>query len=141
MFYLIKLKEHKVSLLEYDNETNSFKVLKKNGEEWQEFKKESFWQWFKKKISYDNETVSFVVISDEELEIDSSINIAKIHFVETHRSIVKSLSKELLSGTKLYFVPMYDLEKQNITKKESSPPPNNSLSEYYTNRTKLHKGI
>jgi len=38
---------------------------------------DDFWKWFKKKIDYNNEELSFVVVSDVEFEIPGDIVIAK----------------------------------------------------------------
>jgi hypothetical protein len=99
----------------------SFVSLKKFGEESFKFE-DDFWQWFKKKIDYDNELLSFDVISDiEDFTIDSEINVAEFN-----------LSKEEI------------IEKKQLStnkKHPKTPPKRESLSEYYANKTKLYQGL
>ena len=97
-----------------------FISLRKLGEE--KFKyDDGFWKWFKKKIRYQNELLSFDVVSDmEDFNIDSDINV--VEFNLSKEEII--LEKPLLST---HAIPKKPIKKE-------------SLSEYYTNKTKLFRG-
>ena len=117
---LIRYFDSYISVQEEEVE-GEFVSLKKFGEK--HFKYDNnFWQWFKKKIGYDNEPLSFDVISDvEDFTIDSEINV--VEFNLSKEEII--LEKEL---------PLNKKSPKELPKKES-------LSEYYANRTKLYQGL
>ena len=57
---------------------DALKVLKYEGETSQRFQKERFWKWFKEKIEYQNEPLSFIVITDQEsFAVPEDITIAQ----------------------------------------------------------------
>jgi len=97
-----------------------FISLRKLGEE--KFKyDDGFWKWFKKKIGYRNELLSFDVVSDmEDFSIDSEINVALFNL-----SKEEIILENPLSST-------HTMPKKPIKKE--------SLSEYYNNKTKLFRG-
>jgi len=74
--FFIKLVNNKVSISQYDNK--SLSILKREGEE--EFKFDNtFWSWFKEKIDYDNEKLSFIIQTDlDNFKIDKDIKIANV---------------------------------------------------------------
>ena len=140
MLYLIKLLNQKISLSEYDSDTKSFLKITKNGEVWQEFNESSFWKWFKKKLDYENEKLSFVIISDiKNFTIDSTIELAKTNFIKNKQIISQLLTNEIVANTKFYFIPHVDYTTPTkvTIKQKAQPPKKESLSEYYTNKTKL----
>ena len=131
MFYLIKLKEYQVSLLEYDNETNSFKVLRKNGEAWQKYRENDFWQWFKKKIAYDNEPLSFIIDTDVPVSIDSSLRISEKNAFEEY---IEDIVPFLDTFDTLIKIPDFEInfieEKMENMPLKSNPPKKNSFAHY-----------
>ncbi|MDQ6962435.1 MAG: hypothetical protein Q9M28_07915, partial [Mariprofundaceae bacterium] len=62
---------------EYEDQT--FKVLRNKGETTWKYENDAiFWEWFKKKIEYQDEELVLLVITDrEDFVLDEHINIAK----------------------------------------------------------------
>ena len=70
--YIIKFIKEFISVFDYKR---GF-YIKFEGEQTFKFD-DNFWEWFKRKIEYDNEILCFVVVTDKEnFEIDNSIKIA-----------------------------------------------------------------
>lgn len=78
--FLIVLIDGKVSVSYCED--GEIVVLKNEGEEEWEFDENEFWEWFKEKIDYSNEELSFVVVSDRDFKIDKSIKLNKINAFE-----------------------------------------------------------
>jgi len=143
MLYLIELQKNKISLSEYDSDSKNFTKIKKNGEVWQEFVPREFWQWFQKKVEYDDEKLSFAIISDSEtFVIDETIELSKINFVEDKQNIFQLLLNEINQTQKLLFIPHFDYitPKKQMKTTPKKPIKKESLSEYYANKTKLLRG-
>ena len=144
MLYLIKLIENKISLSEYDSDTKIFEKIKKNGEIWQEFEEGEFWRWFQKKIDYEEEELSFAIVSDREtFAINPMIQLSKINFVKNRSDISQLLMSEIDANTQLYFIPHFEntTQKKQIKITPKKQIKKESLSEYYANRTKLYQGL
>ena len=62
--YIIKLIKNKIVVSEYADA--SLTVLKNRGEKEQVYHEAKFWSWFKQKVEYKDEELSFVVITDNE---------------------------------------------------------------------------
>lgn len=60
--FLIVLKDGNISISKYINA--EFEVIKHEGEVKQKYDFNSFWLWFKDKIEYTDEELSFVVVTD-----------------------------------------------------------------------------
>jgi hypothetical protein len=96
MNFIIYLLNNKVRVINHSlNQT-----LKKEGEEVFEFDT-SFWEWFKDKIDYNNEELSFVIITDTDFEIDNSIKISKTSGFETFPQISTYKNSKILTFPKL----------------------------------------
>ena len=79
--YIIKLIQNVVVVYEYEN--SSLTTLKNRGEKEQTYDEIKFWSWFKQKIEYKDEELSFVVVTDnEEFLIPDSSQI-KLHQTST----------------------------------------------------------
>ncbi len=144
MLYLIKLINQKVSLLEYDPLNNTFVQIHKNGEAWQAFEEKTFWQWFKKKIDYDKETLSFAIVSDvPTFTIDPTLLLCKAHHATQKASIVKELLEEVEEHTTLSMIPHFDytLPPKVSKKKISKKVMKESLTQYYINKTKSYREV
>ena len=77
MLYLINYVDEEISVSFYGQK--SFEILKNKGENrWQY--QDNFWNWFKNKISYDNEEISFIIITNSEFSIDKDIILSKQHY-------------------------------------------------------------
>jgi len=91
--YLIHLVKNQISVSEYDNGILS--TLKNKGEIKSDYNETKFWIWFKKKIEYDNEALSFVVITDDKefnIPQDSEITISEVNKISQNQDI-KDISK------------------------------------------------
>jgi hypothetical protein len=75
--YLIKYRENKISIFEY--EETGLIVMRNKGESSWKFENSSFWNWFKEKIEYEGEKLSFIVLCKDEFEINNSIKISDEH--------------------------------------------------------------
>ena len=101
--------------------------LRKEGEE--RFKySPTFWNWFKEKIEYTDEELSFIIITDRELVIPNEIQIAK-----------KSSFKEIpivqkYKNTKLYTYPEIEKKAQLILKKAKDK----QFADYFVSKTKKY---
>jgi len=131
MLYFIKLRENKVSLLEYDYNMKKFVTKKNNGEEWQEFHEDYFWQWFKKKIAYDNEPLSFIIDTDVPISIDSSLRISEKNAFEEY---IEDIVPFLDTFDTLIKIPDFEInfieEKTENMPPKSNPPKKNSFAHY-----------
>jgi len=72
--FVIYLIDRYISVYRFDD--GNMIALRYEGEERFPYS-DDFWEWFKKKIDYNNEELSFVVVSDVEFEISGDIVIAK----------------------------------------------------------------
>jgi len=89
---------------------DDFIPLKYEGEE--KFKySEDFWEWFKKKIEYSKEGLSFIVISDKEFKIPEDIVISK------KSRFTKLPSLKVPENFKIYTFPEIKKDIEKITKK------------------------
>jgi len=78
VFY-IELFNNQVTVEEKLN--GKYKILRREGEK--SFKFESdFWEWFKDKIEYEDEELIFEILSDIEINFDSSLNIIDVKYLE-----------------------------------------------------------
>ena len=72
MKFIIYFVNNKVKVYDDDREV----YIKFEGEEEFPFFPE-FWEWFKEKIEYDNEKISFVIVSDKDIKLPNYFNIAQ----------------------------------------------------------------
>jgi len=121
MLYFIKLRENKVSLLEYDSDMKKFVTKKKNGEEWQEYHEDHFWQWFKGKIE-DDEPLSLIVDADKGMLLDSSLNISNKNIFEKYaKDIVPLLDNpDMLVGYPTFDPKFIKATTKYIAEKEKA---------------------
>jgi hypothetical protein len=105
-----------------------FSPLKREGEEEQNYNEKEFWGWFKEKIEYDNEKLSFVVVSDrEDFSIDKEIKISEKNSFENDNLCKKKIEK-LNSKYPLFFFPFIQIEV-TIPKKNKIEIPKKTISE------------
>jgi len=123
-FYLIKYIDNSITIGRYANE--KFQIIKKNGEHAQEYHEEYFWEWFKDKICYKDEKLSFAVITDEDSFIfPEDINIAEVHELEDNQKVQEEISK--------YFTLIYTPSiSNNINHVSKSPQPTVTNNNIYT---------
>lgn len=77
--YLIKYRDNQISVFECCD--TQLATIRNRGEESWEYQGSSFWNWFKEKIEYEDEELSFIVLCDKEFSIDRSIKFTKKHIV------------------------------------------------------------
>jgi len=101
-------------------------------------------QWFKKKIDYDKETLSFAIVSDvPTFTIDPTLLLCKAHHATQKASIVKELLEEVEEHTTLSMIPHFDytLPPKVSKKKISKKVMKESLTQYYINKTKSYREV
>lgn len=64
--FVLKLKNNIILTYRLNNARDSLEVLKNNGEEEQVFNEKEYWTWFLKKNEYENEALSFLVLTDKD---------------------------------------------------------------------------
>ena len=94
MVYLIEYVNENVKVSIYDTSTNSYEILKNQGEEWQKYGID-FWKWFKERLKDDSEEIVFKILSDEKLEIDNTINAKVIYLNENEEKENNPVKKEI----------------------------------------------
>ena len=141
MIYIIKQIKSSISVAEYQDEL--LQPLKKDGEELWEYDK-NFWEWFKEKIAYNNEKLSFVVITDKDsFEIDSSLHLSSINQVAKKQDLIDEIL--LLKGSnKILFYPKLtkDIKQQKTQqprKEHIQKIKRGGLVDFFTEQTKNYK--
>lgn len=120
--YFIVLVNNKISISRCEN--GEFFPLKIEGEEEQNYSK-NFWEWFKDKIEYDDEALSFVVISDKnDFVIAPDIVLNKINTFENDTLCKKKIETltyrySLLSFPAMQSISSIQEEKDLETPKET----------------------
>jgi len=88
--YLIIYIKNKIEVSEYiDNKR--LEKLRYRAEIKQNYDETEFWKWFKKKIDYDNEELSFIVITDEKdfnIPQNSKITISEVNKISQNQDII-----------------------------------------------------
>jgi len=100
IFY-IELQNNQISIKEKIK--GDFQVLRREGEE-EFFYDDTFWEWFKDKIEYENEPLKFKIDSDKKINFDKSLNIFEI--IDIKNRIKKELkeNKEKRKGSLTQFM-------------------------------------
>jgi len=144
--YLIKYINNQIST--YEIISTDIDIMMYQGEEKQKYNHNAFWEWFKRKIEYEDEALSFVMIYDKELTIDDSIKISTNHHLSSDE-ILDLIYEFKSSGLMVKTFPNVDLDikieykKQIIpplTNKKTATPKKKSLQKYFKNQTARHKG-
>lgn len=90
--YLIVLLDSKITVSTCEN--GELSPLKREGEEEQKYEKNDFWNWFKEKIEYNNEELSFIVITNQkDFFIDKEITLSQINNFEKDLLCKKRIEK------------------------------------------------
>jgi len=120
--FFIVLQEGVISVSRYENE--EFEIIKHEGEVEQVYNSSSFWSWFKEKIEYEDEELSFVVVTDNKaftIPPASGIKLNETNSFDNNSYIddkIISLSKGMFV---LSFPPRKETPKQIVEEnKESS---------------------
>ena len=124
MRFVIYILDNKVKV--YDDKREVY--LKFEGEEEFPFFSD-FWEWFRDKIEYNDEEISFIIVANEEIKIPSFFRLA-------NESGFKKIPKFLLSAknSKVFSYPPIK-EKIEIKQVEK-----NSIFEYFLEKSIKKKG-
>ena len=110
--------------------TDSPILLSWEGEEWFEYDA-NFWERFKQKLDYQDEPLSFIIVSDEELKIPEEIKIAKQSAFEDI-PILKQYSH-----TKIISLPKIKLNPKQVIQKQQ---PKKNFLDFYLEETNAKRG-
>lgn len=144
--YIITVVENRVKVQEYVDGTLT--LLKNRGEEEQAYDELQFWSWFKEKIEYQDEELSFVVITDnKEFLIPDSAEI-KLH-EKSSLDNDSYINDKILSLAKNLFVlsfpnriapePTTQKEPQKVEPKIEEPLSENAVAGYFRKQTQEFK--
>jgi len=126
---------------------NQFDILKNMGEESVLYDYDTFWSWWRKKIEYDNQEVSFIIITDKkEFIIPNDIVISKENSFRKQEINKLSLNR-LDSNLKIISIPQKEIDiefKKDTTKKEIKKDKpiildTKNLSQYFRKKTREYK--
>jgi len=146
--YIIQLVKNKIIVREYRD--GSLHFLKNRGEKEQIYNEAKFWSWFKQKIEYNDEELSFIVVTDnKEFRIPTSCQI-KLHQTNVLDND-SYINNEIASISHALFVlsfPKRDtlscaskttqkVEEQEMQKEE--PLGENALVDYFRKQTQGYK--
>lgn len=135
-----------VSIYQQIDET--LEVLKNRGEEEQNYNAHFFWSWWREKVEYEEEEVSFFVVTDnQEFTIPNDISIANKNSLS--QNIINELLLTLpLNSEVLTFPKIEDLKTtkrdEKVFKQEETKIPttisNPSLATFFRKKTKEMRG-
>jgi len=141
MSYIINYFKHEIAIYLVD-ENGEKKALKCKGEAVQTYCSKNFWQWFKDKINYENEALSFIVFSDEaSFEIDETIAIATKNSLE---ALVKKGKIDVIeNATVLTYPHIEDFkeirvvleEEERVEKREMPISEVTNLEDFFKQKT------
>ncbi|MCK5855239.1 MAG: hypothetical protein KAG56_08450 [Sulfurovaceae bacterium] len=135
-YYLIQLFNNMISIHECTESQQS--ALKHMGEESQKFQYEAFWVWWKKKVEYQGEPATFIIITDKDtFDVPQDILIADVksidslnnpflHNIPTDYNLISKPDNIVLNST---------LQEKTKTKVKKIPSNNNSLEDYFVKET------
>lgn len=144
--YMITLIENRIQVSEYLD--GDLTILKNRGEKEQNYNESKFWFWFKEKIEYENEKLSFVIVTDNKefiipsftnIKLDEKNNLDNDNYIN---NILSSISK----GFFVLFFPKKDTSTVNNKKKlekakekEDKPISEDVLVDYFRKQTQGFK--
>ena len=144
-FVIYSFKEN-ISVYEQISET--LEPLKNKGEIEQKYNADLFWSWWKKKVEYQDEELSFIVITDnKEFSIPDDICIADKNSLS--QNIINDLLVKLPTNSKVLSFPKIENLKINYVKVEEAKEENieipiniasPSLATFFRNKTNEMKG-
>ena len=143
--YIFQLIKNRIIVSEYAD--GSLTVLKNRGEKEQAYDEVKFWFWFKQKIEYKDEELSFVVITDNEaflIPTSAQINLHQTSSLDNDSYI----DNEIISMSHGLFVLSFPqrstLPIQKVTEEIEEEKPEETLSEnalanYFRKQTQRYK--
>jgi len=113
-FYLIKYIDNNITIGRYTG--GKFQIIKKNGENAQEYHKDHFWAWFKDKVCYKDEKLSFAVMTNEDSFLfPEDINIAEVHELEENQKTQEEII-EFSINLNLIYTPIISNPIDNLNR-------------------------
>ena len=148
MIYFIRHTDNNIKVSIYDTLTESFEVLKNKGEAWQEYN-DDFWHWFKKKIDYKDESLSFAILHNtdnkDKVQIPSDIKISKTNYITQDTQAYNLIESQADITATITFIPIFKInKKQNkVTKpiQKQNEIKQDSITHYYKQKTKTYQEI
>jgi hypothetical protein len=140
MIYIIKQIKDEISVIEYQDK---LEYLKKDGEKKWRYDS-SFWEWFKEKIVYDNQELSFIIITDKDnFKIDSSIKISKTDTISKNQSLINE-ALALKENNKIFFYPplkssVTKSSPQKPKKSNTKPIKKGNIADFFREKTKDYR--
>lgn len=144
--YIIKLIKGRVVVSEYAE--GSLTVLKNRGEKEQAYHESKFWSWFKQKIEYKDEQLSFVVITDNEeflIPASSNINLHQTSALDND-SYINDAIISMSHGLFVLSFPQRstlhvqkEIEKVQEKEIQEEPLSENALVSYFRKQTQGYK--
>jgi len=144
--YIIKLIKNRVTVSEYAE--GSLTVLKNRGEKEQTYHEVKFWSWFKQKIEYEDEELSFVVITDNEeflVPPSAQINLHQTSTLDNDSYINDAIISMSHGLFVLSFPQRSTLHVQKVTEETQEeeipeePLSENALASYFRKQTQGYK--
>ncbi len=139
--YGIKLANGRVQIFDFTQQ----ECIKNNGEQTWDYDEQKFWQFFCKKIGYDGEALSFIILTDQtdflvasciDLNHENSITQeAYDHFVVNQPNI-NILTKPPISFQQKPQKIVAKKQQENFFK----PSKDNAAVKYYTKKTAEYEG-
>lgn len=141
MVTIIKYINENITVFSYEN--GIFTPLKYKGENFQKFQADNFWKWFDSKICYDNEAISFIILTDKkEFEIPNYFKLNNSFKLD--RNLREYIDKYLgnyflLTKPTINITLETSKSDKNSSQKPSQKIKKGSISEYFLNKTKKYK--
>ena len=134
--YLIQLFNNMISI--YECTESQQNVLKRMGEVSQKFEHEAFWRWWRKKVEYQGDPATFIIVTDEDtFDVPKDILIADVKHIN---SLSNPFLHDIPADYNIIYKPdniVLDLtfQKPTKTKIKKTPGNNNSLEDYFVEET------
>ncbi len=144
--YFIALHNGNIAISRCEN--GAYVSIKKEGEDEQPYHPSEFWEWFKEKVDYDDEALSFIVVCDvDTFTIAKEIRLAKTNAFTNDASCLSKIEKYQNMFTLLSFpkIEKLDIRKKSHPKKSKTPKKemkiitNTTIADIYTKETMEYK--
>jgi len=136
--FIIIIENGKISILICED--GEYTYLTREGEERQPFEQDSFWQWFREKIDYNGEELSFAVIGyDKSFAIPDDIKLSRENIFQKDTQCLDRLRQYTKQSN--YYPHIKDLEpipQKRVNKrvnKQKNDTKNSHLHKSFTQKT------
>jgi len=142
--YIIQLENNTITVREYRD--GSLRFLKNRGEREQTYNESKFWSWFKQKIEYKGEELSFVVVTDNEafhIPASSQIKLHETNVLDNDSFInheIASISHSLFILSLPPFCERKSPQKaEELEIQPEEPLGENAIAGYFRKKTQGYK--